>query len=326
MRILLSDVHGGYTDSFIRGRHDYLFPAAGADGRGGLSRLGELAPRNAVECPAARLRDEPPDLVVLQRLEELEQFEQLTGRRPGRDVAAIFLEHNTPKIDVPQSVHPLAGRTDVLIVQVTHFNALFWDCGAAPTTVVEHGMADPGPRYTGERAACAFVVNEPVRRWRVTGTDLLTHFDGLAVDAFGIDGDLLPAELAGRGPRLRFAGNLGPAEIVDAMALRRVYLHLNRWTSLGLSLIQAMLLGLPVVVVDATEAARAVPPDAGALSTDPAELRAAAELLLADPDEATRRGRIARAAALDRFGLDRFLTDWDNAFDRALDLARHRDR
>lgn len=33
------------------------------------------------------------------------------------------------------------------------------------------------------------------------------------------------------------------------MARRRVYLHTARWTSLGLSLLEAMHLGMPVVAV-----------------------------------------------------------------------------
>jgi hypothetical protein len=33
--------------------------------------------------------------------------------------------------------------------------------------------------------------------------------------------------------------------------------------------------------------------------------------LTADVDEARARGAAARAAALERFGLDRFLADWD---------------
>ena len=131
--------------------------------------------------------------------------------------------------------------------------------------VIEHGVADPGYRYTGELPRLAFVVNEPVRRWRVTGTDLLTrsaripstpsastaifcHPTGFAMPTAG-----LCREHVTGGP-------------VRGVARRRVYLHLNRWTSLGLSLIQAMMLGLPVVVVDATEASRAVPPEAGAFS------------------------------------------------------------
>ena len=48
-----------------------------------------------------------------------------------------------------------------------------WDCGRAPTMVIEHGIPDPGHRYTGGIDRLAAVVNEPVRRWRVAGTDLL---------------------------------------------------------------------------------------------------------------------------------------------------------
>ena len=321
MRILLCDVHGGYTDSFIAGSHEYWFPPADADGRGGLARLRGAEPPNAGEVAPERLRDDRPDLVVLQRLEDLAVFERLTGCRVGAELPAIFLEHNTPKTDVPNSVHPFADRSDLLIVHVTHFNAVYWDCRSAATMIVEHGLADPGLRYTGEEAALAFVVNEPVRRWRVTGTDLLRAFGEFRIDAFGIDADLLPDRLAGDCPELRYAGNLAPEELFDAIAKRRVYLHLNRWTSLGLSLIQAMLLGLPVVVLDATEASRTVSPGAGALSGDVEELRRTAEMLLKDPVEAARRGRLAREAALERHQLPRFLADWDRAFARALELG-----
>jgi glycosyltransferase involved in cell wall biosynthesis len=72
-----------------------------------------------------------------------------------------------------------------------------------------------------------------------------------------------------------------------------------------------MLLGMPVVVLDTTAAARTVPPGAGAISPDVDELVAAARRLLADPDEAAAAGRVAREAALARHGLPRFLRDWD---------------
>jgi glycosyltransferase involved in cell wall biosynthesis len=218
----------------------------------------------------------------------------------------------------------LADATGIAIVQVSHFNDLFWDCGAAPTRVIEHAVADPGLCYTGELERLAFVVNEPVRRWRTTGTDLLRRFDGFGIDAFGIDGHLLPTALQPSAADVRFAGNLSPAELNAALASRRVYLHLNRWTSLGLSLITAMLLGMPVVVLDTTEASRAVPADAGALATDVDELIRAARLLVDDVDEAARRGRNARSAALERYGLERFLADWDAAFMDAVMLAAGR--
>jgi Glycosyl transferases group 1 len=314
VRILMWDVHGGYTDSLLTGSHDYLFLPPDEAGHGGLTRFRSAPPASARELSAAELRDDPPDVVLLQRLEEIDLCREQLGRCPGVDLPAIFLQHNTPKTDVPNTRHPLADAPGLLIIQVTHFNHLFWDCGNTPSRVIEHGIADPGLRYCGELDRLAFVVNEPVRRWRVTGTDLLRRFDGLVIDAFGIDADLLAEALHPSDAKVSFAGNLQPEELYDAMALRRVYLHLNRWTSLGLSLIQAMLLGMPVVVLDATEASRAVPPDAGALSSDVVELVEAARMLLRDPDEASRRGQNARRAALERYGIERFLRDWDAAF------------
>jgi glycosyl transferase family 1 len=321
VRILMWDVHGGYTDSLVAGAHEYLFLRPDESGRGGLARYGSSAPSNAYEVTAEELHDHPPDLVLLQRLEEIELCVEHLGRRPGHDLPAIFLEHNTPKADVPLTRHPLVDEASLLVVHVTHFNQLFWDCGRTRTQVIEHGVADPGLRYTGRLPRLAFVVNEPVRRWRVTGTDLLTNFADFDVDAFGIDADLLPEAMRPTQQRVSFAGNLKPDQLYDAMAERRVYLHLNRWTSLGLSLIQAMLLGMPVVVLDATEASRAVPDAAGARSSDITELVTAARRLLADPAEAQRRGLLARHAALERYGLSRFLHDWDLAFKEASEIA-----
>jgi glycosyltransferase involved in cell wall biosynthesis len=92
---------------------------------------------------------------------------------------------------------------------------------------------------------------------------------------------------------------------------RRVYVHPFRWTSLGLSLIEAMYLGMPVVVLAATEAPRAVPPAAGAISTDVAELHAAVSRFIRDPEAARAAGLAAREAAGARYGLKRFLREWD---------------
>ena len=316
MRILLWNIHGGYTDSLLHGEHQYLYLPADPAGSGGPPAAPPGAAGEVSEVTAEQLRDEPPDVVLLQRPEDLIVCTEELGLRFGRDAGAVFCEHNIPRVDVPDSRHPLADRTDLTVVHVTHLNDLLWDCGSTATTVVEHGIADPGLRYSGELAHLAFVVNEPVRRWRNTGTDLLRHFAAHPVDAVGIDAHQLPPAVPAC-HHLAYAGNLKPEELYDELARRRVYLHLNRWTSLGLSLIQSMMLGLPVVVLNTTEASSAVPPEAGALSTDMSVLQAEAAVLLADPDEAARRGLVGRAAALERYGIDRFVRDWDVVFERA---------
>ena len=51
---------------------------------------------------------------------------------------------------------------------------------------------------------------------------------------------------------------------------------------------------------------------AGVVSTKVDVLTQAMRRLVDDPDEAAERGRSARAAALERYGLERFLADWDD--------------
>lgn len=82
------------------------------------------------------------------------------------------------------------------------------------------------------------------------------------------------------------------------------------------------MLGMPVVVLDTTDVSRVVPARrAGARSTDVTELVTATRALLNDPHEALRRGLIARRAALDRYGLPRFLHDWDLTFKETAETA-----
>lgn len=296
-------VHGGWMNAFARGTHEYLMPGA-EDAPTGL-------PPAARGIAPEELDVDGVDVVVLQRLEELELTRQILGCEPGRDVPAIFVEHNTPARPADQR-HPLAGQNQIPIVHVTHFNRLMWDSGRARTVVIEHGIPDPGHLYTGELPALGVVVNEPVRRGRMTGTDLLPGFAGVApLHAFGIDTDLLPDALSLGADRLQVIGDLPLPDMHAELARRRAYLHATRWTSLGLSLLEAMSLGMPVLTLATTEASRAVPADAGAISADPEELQAAARMLMNDADEARRRGGVARAFAQERYGLLRFLADWD---------------
>jgi glycosyltransferase involved in cell wall biosynthesis len=95
------------------------------------------------------------------------------------------------------------------------------------------------------------------------------------------------------------------------MARRRLYLHPIRWTSLGLSLIEAMHLGMPVVALATTEVPDAVPPEAGIVSTNVDRLCREIRRLIREPEEARERGTAARQAALARYSLPRFLADWD---------------
>jgi hypothetical protein len=309
MRILLWHVHGSWTTAFVQGGHDYLVPVLPGRGPFGLGRARTWDwPASVVEMSPQRLADEPPDLVIIQRPEELDLVRQWMGRTPGRDLPAIYLEHNAPEPHPVASRHPLGDQRDILLVHVTHFNRLYWDSGAAPTRVIGHGVVDPGHLYTGELEAAAVVVNEPIRRGRMVGTDLLPAFTAVGpVEVFGMsDGPL---------PGVRQIGDVRQEDMHRELARRRLYLHPMRWTSLGLSLVEAMHLGLPVVAVAGTEVPQAVPPSAGVVSTDVRELADAMRRFLADPEAAAMAGKAARTHALERFGLGRFLADWDRTIE-----------
>ncbi|MGI5522113.1 glycosyltransferase [Micromonospora sp. CA-259024] len=313
MNILLWHVHGSWTTSFVHGSHRYLIPTTPDRGPYGLGRARTYPwPDNAIEVSPEDLPDTDVDLVILQRPEEIDLAEKWLSRRPGRDIPAIYVEHNTPKGDVPHTRHPMADRDDLLIAHVTGFNQIFWDTGTTRTTVVDHGIVAPTATYTGELDRLAVVINEPVRRGRVTGTDLLPHFAEIApLDVYGMGVTGLADHLGLPTDRLTTHDDVPQDRMHAELARRRAYLHLCRWTSLGLSLIEAMAIGMPVVALATTEAVTAVPPEAGALATRTDTLLDAARRFIAEPATARQAGVAARTAARDKYGLDRFLADWD---------------
>ncbi|MFG1894567.1 glycosyltransferase [Micromonospora zamorensis] len=313
MNILLWHVHGSWTTSFVHGSHRYLIPTTPDRGPYGLGRARTYPwPDSAVEVAPEDLPGADIDLVILQRPEEIDRAEAWLRRRPGRDLPAIYVEHNTPKGDVPNTWHPMADRDDLLIAHVTGFNQIFWDTGATRTTVVDHGIVAPTVSYTGELDRLAVVINEPIRRGRVTGTDLLPRFAEIApLDVFGMGVAGLADHLGLPADRLTSHDDVPQHRMHAELARRRAYLHLCRWTSLGLSLIEAMAIGMPVVALATTEAVTAVPPEAGALATRTDTLLDAARRFIAEPATARQAGAAARTAARDRYGLDRFLADWD---------------
>jgi hypothetical protein len=292
----------------VQGAHEYLLPVVPERSQDGLGRSQTFEwPANVLELSEEEAADAEVDVVILQRPEELGGLAErwLGGRRPGRDVPVLYLEHSLPQGRIADMRHAAADRADLLLVHVTHFNALFWDSGSTRTRVIEHGIVDPGYRYTGELASAAVVINEPGRRGRVTGTDLLPSLNGrVPLDVFGLGTEALGGY-----------GDVAPPRLWDEMARRRVYLHPIRWTSLGFSLLEAMHLGMPVVALATTEVVEAVPTDAGVVSTNIDLLARGLQRLVSHGEEPRERGIAGRRAALERYGLERFLADWDAVLD-----------
>jgi hypothetical protein len=322
LRLLVWHVHGSWTTSLVAGRHTYLLPVDAGRGPDGRGRARTWSwPASAVEVDLAALGPGDLDAVLLQRPHEAGLLAAATGLRAGVDVPAVYVEHNTPRGDVPDVRHPVADRTDVPVVHVTATNALLWDTGRAPVHVVEHGVARPGPVWAAELRRAAVAVNDPVRRGRVTGTDLLPDLArAVDLDVFGMRVGLLDGTLpCGPGGSPPVLHEDPPQDRMHAeLARRGAYVHPCRWTSLGLSLLEAMAMGMPVAALAATDAWRAVPPGTGLLASSGPELAAAARRLLDDPVLAADLGAAAAAHTAQRYGLGRFLSDLDAVLADAL--------
>jgi glycosyltransferase involved in cell wall biosynthesis len=205
---------------------------------------------------------------------------------------------------------------DVLLVHVTPFNDLMWDSGRTPTRVIDHGVVVPADvRYTGDFPRALAVVNDIKTRGRRLGGDVLQ-----AVRAHA------PVDLVGLGSAE--AGGLGEIphrELFAFEAQYRVFFNPIRYTSLGLAVCEAMMVGLPVVGLATTEMATAVQNGvSGYVDTDIRRVADALARLVGDRELARRMGDSARRYARERFGIDRFRRDWDEALALVTGAARRR--
>ena len=142
--------------------------------------------------------------------------------------------------------------------------------------------------------------------------------------AAGLDGDRRPigaqhdrAELVGAQNGRAGLGEVANAELPAFIARYRFFFNPIRYTSLGLSVIEAMMVGLPVVGLATTELVTVVRNgENGFVDTRPDALVAAMQALLASPQDAARLGANARRDAQERFGIERFVRDWMDVFAR----------
>src|SRR5919201_3170321 len=108
MRVFFWHVHGAWSTAFVRGAHECFVPVVPDRGPDGLGRARTYEwPPSVHEITPAQCRALDVDVVVLQRPHELDLAAEWLGRRPGRDVAAVYVEHNAPQGRVNEMRHPV---------------------------------------------------------------------------------------------------------------------------------------------------------------------------------------------------------------------------
>lgn len=306
LRVLTWHVHGNYMLYLSRARVEFVLPydPARGPGYGGRGRTFPFGP-NVVEVPADAVRGEPLDCVLFQTRKNWQEDQYDTLSPAQRRLPQIYLQHDPPWED-PVNERHWYDNPDGLLVHCTPFNALMWDSGRTPTRVIDHGVFVPdSARYTGHLPRGVVVVNHLMSRGRRLGADVFESFRRhVPLDLVGME-----AERSGG------VGEVFPPDLPEFVAQYRFFFNPIRWTSLGLAVIEAMMVGLPIVGLATTELVTVIRNgESGFLDTDPGKLIGPVTGLLADIGAARRMGDNARRYALDRFGIDRFARDWEEAF------------
>ena len=262
-------------------------------------------PEYVREIPAELVRNLDLDLVICQTPKNYFEDRQEILSAGQRRLPVIYLEHNTPKPHACDTRHPI-DDPEVLLVHVTDYNRLMWDNGNTPSMVIEHSVAiDPAVHYNGCRERGITVTNGMQKRPRIAGYDLfLQAREMVPLDVAGMETELFDG-----------LGDIPYRDLHRFMADYRFLFSPMRYTSLPLAVIEAMTIGMPVVALATTELPTVISHgENGYISCNIDELIEYMRFLLVDREAATRLGRNARAYARERFGLDRFVRDWNKAF------------
>lgn len=306
LKILTWHTHGAYLHYLTQAPHDFYVLSKPGRPPGYGGRCGHIPwGDNVIDLPVAQAQETPFDCILFQDDDQYLQDQYLFLSEAQRRLPKIYLEHDTPREHPTDMPHPVDDPS-VLLVHVTHFNALMWNNGRTPVRVIEHGVTVPEEvAYGGELARGLVAINHLRARGRRLGGDLFERAR-----------EAVPLDLVGMGSEE--AGGLG--EIVHARlpafaARYRFFFHPIRYTSLGLALIEAMMVGLPIVALATTEVATVIRNGvSGYADTNVDVLIARMRELIRDPAHARTLGEGARQYARERFGIARFADDWDKAF------------
>lgn len=302
LKVLTWHIHGSYLYYLTQVPCQFYLPVKegkpeGYGGRSGTLPWGD----NVHDVSADEVRNLDLDLIIFQskRNYEHDQYEILNEEQ--RRLPKIFLEHDPPR-EVPTDTRHHVDDPDMLLVHVTHFNKLMWDNNRTPATVISHGVVvPPEVQYKGTKEKGIVVINGIKKRGRRLGYDIFEEVrKQVPLDIVGIGSE----EVGG-------LGEIPNRDLQSFISDYRFFFNPIRYTSLGLSVCEAMMTGVPVVGLATTEMSVAIRNGvSGYIHTDLEYLVEKMNLLLKDHSHAKKLSEGARKSAMEQFNIQRFSQDW----------------
>src|SRR3954471_20598829 len=307
LHVLTWHIHGSYLYYLTQTPCIFYLPCKNTneEGYGGAKAGGFPWGNNIVNVAAEDVKHTEFDCILFQSKKAYlaDQYELLSEEQ--RALPKIYLEHDPPR-EVPTDTKHIVDDPDCLVVHVTHFNDLMWDNNGTPTKVIEHGvMVDENVEYSGELNKGIVVINGIVKRGRRLGLDVFQKVrEEVPIDIIGMGSH----EVGG-------IGEIQNTEVPSFISKYRFFFNPIRYTSLGLSVCEAMMAGIPIVGLATTEMAVTIKNDfSGYVHTDVDFLIEKMQMLLENRDKAMQLGQGAQQTANERFNIERFKQDWIDTF------------
>jgi glycosyltransferase involved in cell wall biosynthesis len=185
-----------------------------------------------------------------------------------------------------------------------------WNNNGVPSEVIDHGIVAPPIQYQGDLKKGIVVINNLSDRGRRLGVDIfLEARKHVPLDLIGMN----TKEIGGLGEILH-------PQLPEFISRYRFFFNPIRYTSLGLAVLEAMMVGVPVVGMATTELVTVIKNNvSGFIHTDLSYLIARMQMLIANKEVAARIGQEGRKTAIERFNIKRFINDWENLFRRVIE-------
>jgi glycosyltransferase involved in cell wall biosynthesis len=303
-------IHGSYLYYLSQGDFDIYVPlkenkSTGYIGRGTTFPFGN----NVFEVPVDKVKELPLDCILFQTPQNYlhDQFEILSAEQ--RLLPKIYLEHDPPQGIPTDTPHVVLNDPEITLVHVTHFNKLMWNNGKAQTHVIDHGITPSSVKYSGVLDRGIVIINNLQERGRRLGLDIYLEVrEHVPIDLIGMD----TKKLGGLGEILH-------PQLPDFLKQYRFFFNPIRYTSLGLAVLEAMMVGLPVVGLATTEMVTVIQNGHnGILHTDISYLIGEMKKLIEDPAYAARLGNAGKQTVTERFNIQRFKSDWYELLSRVI--------
>ncbi len=309
LKVFTWHIHGSYLYYLSQGDYDIYIPInnqknEGYYGKGETFSFG----KNVIEVDANEIKTLSFDCILFQTNKNylVDQYEILSAEQ--RRLPRIYLEHDAPEKSPAETKH-IINDAGIVVVHVTHFNKLMWHNENCRVKVIEHGVMPAQSKYTGELEKGIVVINHMHQRGRKLGADI-----------FETVSKHIPLDLVGMGTKeYGGLGELLHPQLPEFISRYRFFFNPIRYTSLGLAVLESMMVGLPFVGIATTEYVTVVENEvSGFINTDINYLIGKMQMLLHDKSLAQQVGNKGKEIVEKRFNINRFVKDWTETFKQVI--------